>query len=66
MRRTRRGTTRSACPSRVAWVSVRECHPTASWSGAPSRYTQSVPIRIFKIALAAGKTFFIDGNPELV
>ena len=44
----------------------RGIRPTASWSGAPSRYTQSVPIRIFKIALAAGKTFFIDGNPELV
>jgi len=40
--------------------------PTASWSGAPSRYAQSVPIRIFKIALAASKTLFVDGNPELV
>ena len=50
----------------LAWASVRECQPTASCSGAPGRYSQSVPIRIFKIALAAGKTFFIDGNPELV
>jgi hypothetical protein len=32
MRRTRRGTTRSACPSRVAWASVRECHPASSVS----------------------------------
>jgi hypothetical protein len=34
--------------------------------GAPSRYAQSVPIRIFEIALAAGKTLFIDGHLELV
>ena len=33
MRRTRRGTTRSACPSRVAWASVRECHQSG-WSQA--------------------------------
>jgi len=45
---------------------MRKCDPTASWSGAPSRYAQSVPIRILKIALAASKTLFIDGNPELV
>jgi len=45
---------------------MRKCDPTASWSGAPSRYAQSVPIRILKIALAAGKTVFIDRNPELV
>jgi ribosomal protein S18 acetylase RimI-like enzyme len=27
MRRTRRGTARSACPSRVVWASMRECPP---------------------------------------
>jgi hypothetical protein len=53
-------------PAALGWAGVRECHQTGSWSGAPSRYAQSVPIRIFEIALAAGKTLFVDGNPELV
>jgi hypothetical protein len=39
--------------------------PDRLWSGAPSRHAQSVPIRILKIALAAGQTLFVDGNPEL-
>jgi hypothetical protein len=43
----------------------RGMRPTTSWSGAPSRYAQSIPIRILKIALAASKTLFVDGNPEL-
>ena len=40
--------------------------PDRDLSGAWSRYPQPVPIRVFEVALPAGKTRFIDGNLELL